>query len=297
MIEVEIPATSANLGSGFDCVGMALDLCNTVSLEQSGETSVRVDGVGAGEVAEDASNLTLRAVRAVYETLHLPLPPVRLRLVNRIPLRRGLGSSATAIVGGLVAANALNGGPLTTEELLRLAVVLEGHPDNVGAALYGGLVISAVDDGAPVCARLSVPDGLRAVAFIPDFSMPTAQARALLPEQVDMRDAIYNLGRVGLLVAALAAGKLELLRIATQDRLHQPYRQRLFPGMPAIISAAVGAGALGAYLSGAGSTVMALVSERGNEVAAAMERAADGEGLQGQARAFGLSNTGARVVC
>ncbi|MDP2952053.1 MAG: homoserine kinase, partial [Chloroflexota bacterium] len=212
-----------------------------------------------------------------------------------IPLRRGLGSSAAAVVGGLMAGQELLGRPLSPQQLLGLATELEGHPDNVAPALMGGCQV-VVGGSEIVSAPVPLPRGLVAALFIPDFEIPTREARAVLPQQVSRADAVYNVGRAALLVAALATGQLGYLRIATQDRLHQPARQALFPAMERVFQAALEAGALGVFLSGSGSTILALVKGRASPVAQAMARAAREAGVKGRTKIARPSLQGAAVV-
>jgi homoserine kinase len=195
-----------------------------------------------------------------------------------------------------VAANELAGRLLSPFQLMRLANDLEGHVDNAAASLLGGAVISLMEDGELVLAAIKVPATLRAVVFIPGFQMPTREARAVLPKVITREDAVYNAARVGMLVVAFSGGRLELLRTATKDRLHQPYREQLFPAMPGIFRAALDAGALGACLSGAGSTILALTQEDPDRVAEAMRKEADNVGVAGRTIVTGVSQYGARVI-
>lgn len=262
-VEVRVPATTANLGPGFDCLGMALELFNLVRLE-TGRSGVVVTGEGADTLPAGPENLVYRAVQKAFERAGRPMPSLALSCRNLIPLARGLGSSSAAIVGGLVAANALMGYPLDTSTLLELAAHMEGHPDNVAPALLGGCQIVVRVNGRLYTAPVALPSDLRAVILIPDQPIPTEQARAVLSPQVNREDTVFNLGRVALLVNALHSRRWEDLSIATQDRLHQPARQVLFPAMPLIFKAALEAGALGVFLSGAGSSILALT--RGREM-------------------------------
>ncbi|MBX6771876.1 MAG: homoserine kinase [Chloroflexi bacterium] len=296
MIIARVPATSANLGAGFDCLGIALDLYNDVALLPDRPFRVEVLGEGSDTLPRDRSNLAARTVLRFFEILGRPSPSFQLRLTNRIPLTGGLGSSSTAIVGALLVANRLAGDPLGPDELLRLAVEIEGHPDNVAPALLGGLVLSVIADGRVVTARIPVPPDLRGVLFIPGFTISTRDARRRLPRRVSLEDAVFNIGRSSLLVAAMTTGRLELLRVATQDRLHQPYRQVLFPAMPLLFDAALKAGALGVWLSGAGSALMALVQGDGGAVCRAFEETARANGVRGRAVEVRLSETGAVVT-
>jgi homoserine kinase len=214
--------------------------------------------------------------------------------VNRVPPARGLGSSAAAWVGGLVAGNALLGGPLSRDALLALAARAEGHPDNVAAALLGGLTVScALGDGRVATVSLPVPGGVRWVVLVPEVTSATAEARAVLPQSVPRADAVFNVQRVALLLAALQAGRLDVLGIALDDRLHQPYRLKLFPWMPAVADAARAAGALGCVLSGAGPSLLAAVRDDADVVARSMEDALAAAGVRGRAWAFAVDTEGA----
>lgn len=296
LFSVRVPATSANLGPGFDAIGMALDLANVVHVAPAEALAVRIEGEGAGVLAEGPDNLVYQAMTCLAERLGEPPPPVRLHCVNAIPLARGLGSSSAAIVAGLVAANHLYGDRLSPDALLELAVALEGHPDNVAPALLGGVRVCVQTDAGVCQAPVPLRRPLRAVLFVPDFPMPTEAARRALPATVPLPDAVFNLGRAALLVAALATGAYDLLREATRDRLHQPARTALFPAMPAFFAAALEAGALGACLSGAGSTVLALVETQTAAVAAALETVAAREGIGGRIITTAVGAEGARVL-
>ncbi len=299
-LTIRVPATSANLGPGFDCLGAALDFSNEVTVERIPQgLEIEVSGEGAGELSRGADNRVFAAFSAGCRALGVEPPPVRLRLLNRIPLARGLGSSSAAAIAGLVAAKALVGGDLSEERLLKLAVPIEGHPDNVVPALLGGVTACLSDGDRVIYQRLSLPPAvqmLRAVLFVPDFPMDTGEARSILPDSVPRLDGVFNTGRAALLVAALQNGNLELLRTAMQDRLHQPYRARIFPAFLALCEAALACGALGAVLSGAGSTVLALAADGAEAVEAGMKQAAAREGVAGRTLITRISDEGAAVV-
>lgn len=294
-VHVRVPATSANLGPGFDCLGMALDLWNTVTLER-GRDGVTITGEGADRIRRDQGNLVLRAVGAVFRRLGQDQPPLAFACHNVIPMSRGLGSSSAAIVGGLVAGNALCGGPLTQQDLLKLATELEGHPDNVTPALLGGCQIAVQEGGKVVASRVPLPPGLSAVLFVPTMPMPTAKARAVLEPNVAREDAVYNIGRAALLVNALATGRLDALDVATRDRLHQPQRERIFPQMRLLFRAARQAGALGVFLSGAGSTILALTVGKEMTIAYEMAEEARKASLEGDVVITKPTEQGATVV-
>jgi homoserine kinase len=293
-VHVRVPATSANLGPGFDALGLALALYSEVTAEEADGVRVTVEGEGAGRLPTGADNVVARGVRQAYEAAGRPFKGVALTCRNRVPAARGLGSSAAAWVGGLVAGNALLGAPLGRDALLALAARAEGHPDNVAAALLGGLTVScALGDGRIVAVTLPVPGGVRWVVLVPELTSATAEARAVLPQAVPRADAVFNVQRVALLLAALQAGRLDVLGSALDDRLHQPYRLRLFPWMPAVAAAARTAGALGCVLSGAGPSLLAAVSGDADAVARAMEAALTAAGVRGRAWSFAVDTEGA----
>ncbi|MEC9290564.1 MAG: homoserine kinase [Chloroflexota bacterium] len=302
LVRVKAPATTANMGPGYDCLGMALDVWNTIEIEvlDSGEPVVEVTGEGAGELGTGRDNLVYRSMEFLFQDAEQEMPMVRIRCDNAIPLARGMGSSAAAIAGGLVAANAICSQDYTPNDLLEMAATIEGHPDNVAAAVLGGmqLVISdKTEEGSRLyTVPINVPPGLHAVVFVPQVRITTEDARAVLPEKVTMADAVHNMGRVGLLVASMATNHPEYLAIATQDLLHQPYRQPLFPAMKVIFKAALDAGALGVFLSGSGSTVLALTQGREMTVAYEMAEAARQASVEGSVSVTQPTVRGAHLI-
>ena len=304
-LTVEVPATSANLGAGFDCLGLALDLVNTIELEvqsgRPGEVELTVEGAGAGELVGERGNRFIRGVEtALFRALgEAPLRTGwRVEMRNAIPLERGLGSSAAAVVGGLVVGNALAGGTLSETDLLDLATEVEGHPDNVAAALLGGFVVSGSVDQRIEAIRFDTPRDLRTVLFIPEVRFKTDEMRAALPSKVPLADAVSNLSRVALGVAGIATGRYELLRALTVDRIHERYRARAYPQLPYLIQAARDAGAIGACLSGAGSTVIAFTDSMAviARIEAAFTAVAADRDLPGEVRIVAPRNGGARVT-
>ena len=246
-VRVRIPATTANCGPGFDTLGIACTLYNEVVLElagPAGQVEISVSGDGADTLPTNSRNLVLRAVRTVLDKVGETQTGIRLSLVNAIPLSRGLGSSSAAIVGGLVAANAIVGNRFNQAEILDMATEMEGHPDNVAQALYGGFTISVMAGGQVTCLRLPLPQQLKLVVCIPEFRLSTHKARQAIPAMVPHKDAVFNVSRAALLVGALASGKLECLGEALNDKLHQPYRASLIPGMPEVFTAGRAAGAV-----------------------------------------------------
>ncbi len=253
-----IPASTTNLGPGFDALGMALQLYSTVTLEFTETAGIEaiISGVDADKIPSTSEHVAVQAVKRVLKSFDTA-SGLKLHIENGIPAIRGLGGSGTAILGGLLTANALYEMRYTKDELLNFATELEGHPDNVAASLYGGLVISAQEEEKVHTVQLGCPPELYVVLAIPDFPLSTREARRVLPPSVKFSDAIYNVSRSSLLVACITSGKLEMLSIAMKDRLHQPYRSPLIPGFDAVAETALEVGALSVALSGAGPTVAA----------------------------------------
>jgi len=288
-IVIRAPATTANLGPGFDCLGMALDLWAEVVVSASEEPLPPPGPPLGGMVVEAAQRLFSHVGKGSPAGLSAEFR-------QEIPVARGLGASAVARAAGLLAANALVGEPLEREEILALGAELEGHADNMAPVLFGGLQVAVREDDRVFHAGLAAPEGLKAVLFVPDMEMPTQESRQVLPDFLSREDAVYNIGHAALLVAALASGRLDLLDVATRDRLHQPPRAKVFPAMEALFRAARQAGALGVFLSGGGSTVLALACQRQEDIAQAMAEAAAGEGARGHTVVTAPSNEGAQVA-
>ncbi len=304
-VTVLTPATSANLGPGFDSLGLALQLNNRFEVEEKGDDpalpTIEIQGALGASLSTGADNLFFRAFSALFAQQQLEQPAVRIRMSIHIPPGCGLGSSATAVVGGLVAANEflrLQNTALPKEDLLELAVAIEAgnHHDNVAPALLGGLVATTSMNGKIHAVKSPFPDALKAIIFTPSFPMDTVAGRKLLPASYSKADVTFNTGRVALLMAALRAGRYELIGEAMQDRLHQPYRQALFPSMPAIIDAAVAAGAHGASLSGGGSSLIALASGHFHDILQAMQETAKSNGVDGTSMILRADQVGARVI-
>ncbi len=299
-IHVRVPASAGNTGSAFDALGLAFGLWNEATLDTGATPGVSAEGEGAELLAKGEPNLVAQAMERFAARTGKAVPPGRLSLVNRIPFGRGLGSSAAAIVAGMLLADRATGAKTGPEDLLRLALSLEPHPDNLAPALYGGFVLTVHDDGdvgGPVTVvPFKSPEDWRAVLYVPDLVIPTKKARAILPPTVPRADAIYNHSRVGLLVAALAQGRPELLRVAMQDRLHQPYRAQIFPEMDAIIESALRAGAWGSCLSGAGSAILGIApAAKADAIARAMRDQAEGLRVPGRSLVLEIPSSGARV--
>ena len=304
-VSVEVPASSANLGAGYDCLGLALALTNRIDLEvragKHGGIELTVEGEGHDELTADRDNRFVQGLEAALRAARGELPPSvgwRISMRNEIPLARGLGSSAAATIGGIVAGNSLVGDALTTAEQLRIATDIEEHPDNAAAVLLGGFVVSSAGPGWVDAIRFDAPRDLRAVLFIPDLRLSTDEMRAALPSKVPLADAVANLGAVGIGVAGLATGRYDVLARLTVDRLHEPYRADVYPQLPHMVDAARGAGALGACLSGAGSTILAFSDSMSGimRIEGAFAAAAADTDLTGRITVVEPRNTGARIV-
>lgn len=256
VISVKAPASVANLGSGFDTMGIALSLFNTVEMREW--DGVEVSTTDGTVPVQGEENLIYRTVKAVYEECGRTLPGLKLVQASPIPQARGLGSSSACIAAGVVGANRLLGGVLTENEQLSLAARLEGHPDNVVPAMLGGFVTSVMEGGRVYTVKKKVSEELRFCAFVPDFELLTEKARAALPQQVPHRDAVYNAARAALMAAAFCEGRPELFAVASGDKLHQPYRLPLIPGAARVLEIAMQLGARAAFISGAGPTIMAV---------------------------------------
>ncbi|MXQ55769.1 homoserine kinase [Shimazuella alba] len=256
-VTVKVPASTANMGPGFDSIGMAFQLYTVIRMELASKTTIRAHGDHLALLATDKSNLIYQVAAHLYQSANLPIPELLIEVNSEIPLTRGLGSSAAAVVGALVAANILAGKPYTTDELFSMAARWEGHPDNVGASFFGGVIVSSMPEDKTALVpyvRFPIPDSLRILAVIPDYWLSTDKARSALPETYSKQDAVFTIGHSSLLVAALAQNRLDLLAHAMQDKIHQPYRASLIPGLTEILENAVSHGALGVALSGAGPT-------------------------------------------
>jgi homoserine kinase len=304
-VAVEVPATSANLGAGYDCLGVALGLVNRVEVEvrgwSRGEIELTVDGEGVGELPADRTNRCVLGIEAALREVRGEIPEGvgwRIEMRNEIPLARGLGSSAAATVAGLVAGNSLLGEPLTSADLLRLATAIEGHPDNAAAALLGGFTVCALTDDGIESMRFDAPRDLRAVLFIPEIRLATDDLRAALPAKVPLEDAVANLSRVAIGVAGMAMGRFDLLRVLTVDRLHEQYRAKAYPQLTQLIAGARRAGAIGACLSGAGSTILAFSDSVRTitRIEAAFGAAAADTDLPGRISVVSPRNLGAHLV-
>ena len=298
-VSVRVPASTANLGPGFDCLAAALDLWNETYVEIGGnQTVVSIEGEGAGQLPEDENNLLVQSAHAFARQMGQRLPPgLRIRCKNAIPLGSGLGSSAAAVLAGAMAANALLDYPGSSTDLLTCTTQIEGHADNAAASLMGGLVAVAQDQGQVIVRRWNLP-ALQLVVITPDFELSTREARAALPDQYSRADAVFNISRTVMVVEALRSADLDLLSRMMDDRLHQPYRLPLIPGAEQAFQAARAAGAVAVALSGAGPSLLAVShnTQQAADIAAAMQSAFAQAGLTTRVFTPSVSARGAEVT-
>ena len=267
MIRIQVPATSANLGSGFDALGIALTLYNQVWMEE--EDGIFISSRDGLDVPTGEDNLIYWAAKQLYDECGAKLPGLRIEQQSDIPMTRGLGSSSACIVAGLLGANRLLGNPFDRHEIVNLANRLEGHPDNTTPAVLGGLVASAVENRRVYSVSVPVAPKIRFAVLIPPFELKTEVARGVLPQEVSRQNAVYNLSRSALITASLFSGSLENLRVAVQDTLHQPYRAHFIPGMEQVFRITYELGSYGTYISGAGPSIIAII---GDEVSQDFEK-------------------------
>ena len=299
-VKVRVPGTSANLGPGFDTLGIACSCYNDLELTLRREEGLEIEihGEGAENIPRTSRNIVWRSIQKVLRRVGCAdeFKGARIVMDNSVPLSRGLGSSATAIVGGIKAANEALGNPLKNRDLLKIATDIEGHPDNVAPAIFGGMTISTVRNGWPETFRFIPKIRFKMVVVVPDFFLPTKAAREVLPEKVDRADAIVNIGSTAMMIAAFIKGSRHFLRNAFDDALHQPYRAELIPGMYDVFKAARKEGALGAFLSGAGPCLMALASGNERSVAEAMQRAFKENNVESTYMILDIDKEGARLI-
>lgn len=256
MIKIRIPASTANLGSGFDSLGIALNLYNYVEMEPA--EGCFISSADGSEIPTGEDNLIYSSAKKIFEKAKVPFTGLKIIEENNVPFARGLGSSSACIVGGVFGANEILGNPFTKDELLSLAAEIEGHPDNVSPALLGGFTANAMEENKVCYVKAEVPEKLFFAAFVPPFELKTADARAVMPKEISVKDAVYNLSRSALITASFLSGKFENLKTGSEDKIHQPFRLPLIPGGSEIIEKSYENGALAAYISGAGSTMMAI---------------------------------------
>lgn len=309
-VSVKVPATTANLGSGFDCLGMALPIYNTITIEETvlpgtgieinviAESSA-VDELSLEHIPLDENSLVYKAVELLYNSIGQTPSELKINIHSNIPVARGLGSSASVIVGALIAANELLGSPADEVALLSIACELEGHPDNITPAIVGGLVISSqLDDGSVIYRKLDWPEEWAITVCIPDFELSTDIARSVLPKEVPMKDAVFNAQRLGMFVQAVHTKDEELMKLALQDKLHQPYRMKLVPGLDKIMANLKHVeSVLGCVLSGAGPSIL-VISEKNDldKIRSIVKETWTDQNIKSDIRTLNIEEHGARII-
>lgn len=268
IIKIRVPATSANIGPGFDSLGMALNLYNVFSFE---EKKSGLEILGSLDNKEPRDNLVYSSMVKVFEKTGYYPKGLKIKIESNIPISRGLGSSASCILAGVLAANKLAGSPWSLNKVFKMATEIEGHPDNIAPALFGGFISSLMEREKIYYNKIEIAKGLKFIAIIPDFTLSTSLARGVLPREIPHGDAVENVSRVSLLLSALSNGRFDLLKPALEDKLHQPYRGELIKGFRPVMDRVYGLGAMGGYLSGAGPTIMAMIKDEDTNFGKEME--------------------------
>ncbi|MEN9520864.1 MAG: hypothetical protein RLZZ381_3452 [Cyanobacteriota bacterium] len=298
-VTVNVPATTANIGVGFDCLGAALTMANEFQflvVDTDTKLKIIVEGEEADKVGLGENNLIYRSLVQFYQHIQQTPPHLEITIKLGVPLSRGLGSSATAIVGGLLGANSLAGNPLSQAEIMHMAIAIEGHPDNVVPALLGNCLLSVEDGGEWQITPIPWHQNIIPIVAIPNFELSTREAREVLPSEYSRSDAIFNISRMGLLIRGLETNNPSWLKTALADKLHQPYRQKLITGYQQVEKAALAAGAYGLVISGAGPTLLALTNaERVEQVVKSMKSAWEDIGIKSQVRSLAIDHLGAKV--
>lgn len=259
MVKIKIPATSANLGSGFDCLGVAVNMYNEVEMEQCDKIDIQtLDEI---KIPTDENNLIYKTSKYLFDICGEPLSGIKIRQKNRIPMARGLGSSSACIVAGLMGANTFLHNPLSKDELINIAADMEGHPDNSTPAFLGGMVSAVIDGKKVYYVKTPIKEDLKFVAFIPNFELKTSKARAVVPNETTRKAAVYNTSRSALMGLSIASGNYGNMRVACKDMLHQNYRLPLIKGGKHVFKIARELDAYATYISGAGSTIMSIIDE------------------------------------
>jgi homoserine kinase len=269
MIEIKVPATSANFGPGFDCLGIALNMYNIFLVEEI-ETGLEING--CDEIFSNETNLMYKSMKESFKIIGYKPKGLKIKFESDIPISRGLGSSASCILAGVMAANEISKAGLNKNKILEIASEIEGHPDNIAPALFGGMTISIQENNQVYYDKIKIYDGLKFCALIPDFTLSTKESRSVLPDKVSYKDAVFNVGRVSLIISSLVNGNLDLINFACEDKLHQTYRGTLIEGFDEIIQESKLSDSLGVFLSGAGPSIMAILKEENNNFCSDMER-------------------------
>ena len=293
MIKVRVPATSANIGPGFDTLGIAFNLYNEFEFS---EDTKEIKFYGFKEEYSNEDNIVYKAMKTCFDKCDYKPKGLKIGLIKEdIPISRGLGSSSTCIVAGLLGANQIMGNPLSIEELFRIGVEIEGHPDNIAPAFFGGMVVSVVEDKNVFYNKIDVKEGISFLALIPDFELSTSLARKVLPNDVRFKDAIYNISRVSLMISAFANGKYELLKYSCKDTMHEKYRSHLIKNYDLVYNKCISLGALSCFLSGAGPTIMAIIKSNDKKIVDNIKSFLKDEHLSWNVKELSIDNLGAMV--
>ena len=297
-VKVRVPGTTANCGPCFDTVGIACTIYNELELilSKQGSLVIEIEGEGKGIIPVDEKNIVYQVIQAVLQKVDKQYKGIHIKMANQIPLSRGLGSSAAAIVAALFAANVATGSLLSKDDILDMATAIEGHPDNVAPAIFGGITTSVMQGDQARYLRFLPPSKLNMVVAIPNFSLSTHEARSVLPKAIPFKDAVFNISRTALVIGALCQGEFHHLRYALEDKIHQPYRKHLIPGMQQVFDAALEKGALGAAISGAGSCLIAFAQDHCDQIGAGMVQAFASNSIKASYLVLDIDTEGAKVI-
>ena len=293
MIRVKVPATSANMGAGFDCMGIALSLYNIIEVGIIEHGLEIIDDFP--KISHNENNLIYRAVKTVFDKVGFTPAGIRIKQKSQIPATRGLGSSSACIIGGMIGANILSGRKLSYNEILNMAAEMEGHPDNVTPALYGGMCVSVKAGDEVKFKSMKLLPKYRFAVMIPDFYVATRKSRCVVPETFSKEDAVFNISRAALLVGALSTGDSGLLKTAVEDRMHQPYRTEYIEGMEEIFRKTYEAGSCGTYLSGSGPTILSIIDDETKDFKVQMEEYFKSTGQKWRCKVLTVDNVGTIV--
>lgn len=293
MVKVRVPATSANMGPGFDTLGIAFNLYNEFEFS---EEDKGISFYGFKDEFSNKENIVYKAMIICFNQCEYKPRGLKIGLIKEdIPISRGLGSSSTCIVAGLLGANHIMGNPLSIEELFKIGVNIEGHPDNIAPAFFGGMVVSVVEGKEVLFNKMDVKKGISFVSIIPDFELSTSTARKVLPEEVKFKDAIYNISRVSLMISAFSNGNYELLKYGCKDTIHEKYRSPLIKNYDLVYNKCISLGALSCFLSGAGPTIMVIIKDNEKEIVKNIKNFLKDEHISWNVQELSIDNLGAMV--
>lgn len=294
MIKVRVPATSANMGPGFDSLGVAVERYNVYEFKEI-ESGLSFKGIP--DEFCNKENIIYKAMMKCFNKGNYKVKGLEINTITQdVPISRGLGSSSACIVGGLVGANAIMGNKFSKDEILQMAVEIEGHPDNVAPAVLGGMVVAIMDNGNVYYEKVDVKDVVKFVPIIPNFRLSTSEARSVLPKEISMKDGVFNVSRSSLMVAAMTSGNTKLLKYACQDKFHQNYRSKLIKGFDIVNKEAYDLGAVASYLSGAGPTIMAIINKETQDFGAKMKEFLDNNSLKWDVYELSIDKMGATII-